>query len=268
MSSVALHRPARAPDQRRRRLRIPLLVLAVLGVSAWAAPHAARWVDRTVLLPVRDVKVDGTLRHVDRGELRSIVTRHLGRGLLGVDLGRLRGDLGRLPWVQDVAVRRVLPDTLLVHVTEHQPVARWNERQLLGADGRVFGVQASADFAHLPLLVGPHGTQRELHRVFEEFSPQLRAAGLQLARARMDARRSLRLTVSGDVHIELGRYALRERLARFLGVYRGLLRVDWPAIERVDLRYTNGLAVGWRSPHGGDTRGAGTDNAGAENEDA
>lgn len=201
----------------------------------------------TVFLPVRDVKVDGELRRVEAKQLQRVVMRHLTPGLLQIDMQALRSDLRSIAWVESVWVRRVPPSTLLIGVTEHEPVARWGGKQLLGRDGSIFEPPAIAgEFATLPLLAGPAEMQRELHAMYTRYAPWFRKLRLQLAEIELDERRSWRVTLADGVVIELGREQFVQRLQRFASLYSGPLRQEWETVKRIDLRYTHGVAVRWR----------------------
>lgn len=247
MSSVTFYRangPVSPRSIRRSALTTALLValLAVgLGAVAWLLHTPSR-----VFLPVHDVKVDGELQRVDTRALQQVVTRHLTPGLLQIDMRTLRAELRKLPWIEDVSVRRLLPSTLLIAVTEHEPVARWGRRQLLGRDGTVFEPHSTAEFATLPSLVGPPEMQRELHAVYKRYAPWFRKLQLQVAEIELDQRRSWRVTLTDGVVVELGRRQLAQRLQRFASLYTGPLLQEWENVRRVDLRYTNGVAVRWR----------------------
>ncbi len=247
MSSVTFYRangPVSPRSTRRSVLTTALLVVllaAGLGAIAWYL-HAPS----SVFLPVHNVKVDGELRHVDARTLQQVVTRHLTPGLLQIDLQALRTELRKVPWIEDVSVRRLLPGTLLIAVTEHEPVARWGRGQLLGRDGSVFEPRTTAEFAALPSLVGPAEMQRELHAVYERYAPWFRKLRLQVAEIELDQRRSWRVTLTDGVVVELGRRQLAQRLQRFASLYTGPLLQEWENVRRVDLRYTNGVAVRWR----------------------
>ncbi len=248
MSSVTLYRasgPVSPRSTRRTAVTTALLIvlLAVgLGAIAWYLRTPAM-----VFMPVHDVKVDGELRHVDARTLQQVVTRHLTPGLLQVDLQALRAEVRNIPWVEDVSVRRLLPSTLLLAVTEHEPVARWGRGQLLGRDGSVFEPpQTTAAFASLPSLVGPAEMQRELHAVYMRYAPWFKKLRLQVAEIELDQRRSWRVRLTDGVVLELGRTQLAQRLQRFASLYAGPLLLEWENVQRVDLRYTNGVAVRWR----------------------
>jgi hypothetical protein len=62
----------------------------------------------------------------------------------------------------------------------------------------------------------------------------------------MDERGSWRLVLGTGQEIRLGRRDIDERLYRFFDVVAPALAPDLARVEYVDLRYTNGFAVGWR----------------------
>jgi cell division protein FtsQ len=223
-----------------------MLCVALLAAGLWLIALYLR-TPATVFMPVHDVKVDGELRRVDAATLRQVVTRHLTPGLLQIDLDTLRDAVRDIAWVESASVRRLLPSTLLIAITEHEPVARWGRGQLLGRDGTIFEPpQTTAEFAALPSLIGPVEMQRELHAVYMRYAPWFVNLRLQLAEVELDQRRSWRVTLTDGVVVELGRDQFAQRLQRFASLYSGPLRQEWDNVRGIDLRYTNGVAVRWR----------------------
>jgi cell division protein FtsQ len=68
----------------------------------------------------------------------------------------------------------------------------------------------------------------------------------------VDERGAWRLVLRGGQEIRLGRRDIDERLYRFFHVVTPALTAVLPRVEYVDLRYTNGFAVGWRGGPPGD----------------
>ena len=58
------------------------------------------------IFPLREVKVDGKLAHVNREQIRLIVARHLKGNFFTLDLVRARDAFEKLPWAREVSVRR------------------------------------------------------------------------------------------------------------------------------------------------------------------
>jgi cell division protein FtsQ len=63
----------------------------------------------------------------------------------------------------------------------------------------------------------------------------------------MDERRSWQVKFTDDMQLQLGRAESEQRLARFIRVFEGPLASYRDQIQIVDMRYTNGLAVVWKT---------------------
>src|SRR5690606_32606291 len=98
----------------------------------------------------------------------------------------------------------------------------------------------------LPQLDGPPGSEQEVARRYLELRGPMAAAELELESLAMDARGSWLLKLAGGQEVRLGRRDVDQRLERFFGVAAAVLRDEFERVEYVDLRYTNGFAVGWR----------------------
>jgi cell division protein FtsQ len=73
------------------------------------------------LLRVDHIIVRGNER-LSKGEVLAVLNGLRGESLLGIDLDRWRTRLLASPWVRDAAVRRSLPSTVEVVVSERQPM--------------------------------------------------------------------------------------------------------------------------------------------------
>jgi cell division protein FtsQ len=77
--------------------------------------------------------------------------------ILAVGLDDLRQRIEATGWVKDAQVVRLLPDTLVIHVTPRAPAAVWQHLgalKVVDSDGRLIGGADPARFPELPLVVG------------------------------------------------------------------------------------------------------------------
>ena len=83
-------------------------------------------------------------------------------------------------------------------------------------------------------------------------------AGLRLTAMRLDARGAWEFDLANGVTVRLGRRQVDERFEKFMHTALKLVTQRGEDIVYVDMRYTNGFAIGWRSaaahdaPHEGD----------------
>jgi hypothetical protein len=88
---------------------------------AYSAYRGTDLVLHASALQVRRISVHGNVR-ISSGEVQSIVHGLRGSNILTADLPGYRRRLMQSPWVADVAMRRVLPSTVEVFVSERRPI--------------------------------------------------------------------------------------------------------------------------------------------------
>ena len=90
-------------------------------VLIYAVYRAFGLVVTAATLQVRHITVHGNVR-LSAGEVRTLVDGLRGTSILTADLAGYRRRLLESPWVGDVALRRVLPSTVEVFVSERRPL--------------------------------------------------------------------------------------------------------------------------------------------------
>jgi cell division protein FtsQ len=111
--------------------------------------------------------------------------------ILGLDLNAVRARIERVGWVKSVRVVRLLPDTLVIAVTQRPTVAVWQNRGRLNVvddHGVVIAEADPARFADLPLVVG-EGANANAAAILEELRRYPRVTQRMEALVRVDDRR-------------------------------------------------------------------------------
>ncbi|MGY8811959.1 MAG: cell division protein FtsQ/DivIB [Pseudomonadales bacterium] len=198
--------------------------------------------------PVALITVEGELEYIDHDAVQLVIKPYLHESFLGIDLDGLHADLLAMPWVADASVRRVWPDKLVIDLDEQLPIARWGDQALLNNEGKAFAPQDISRFAQLPQLDGPERAKRRVMRHYQQFSSLLRPQGMVVSKLELRDRGSWFLTTEDGMEVLLGRDNLVEKMQRFMTIEQMLLQDRRELIARVDLRYSNGMAVAWREP--------------------
>ena len=154
-------------------------------------------------------------------------------------LGAVREAGRRLPWVREVTVRRRFPDALEVRIEAHVALARWNDHQLVSAQGEVFSANHEGE---LPRLSGPEGAAPEMAREFPRIVRALEPMGIALSELRLSARGAWQVVLASGLVLELGRTDLAARLERFVEVWPRIASQESAPVY-ADLRYPNGFAL-------------------------
>ncbi len=223
-----------------RRLAVSAASLATLGMLAFGVVWA---LDQ----PIERIGVQGRFQRVSPLDVEQAVKRTVALdGLVSADLAAVRGAIEALPWVDSATVERAWPRALSIVVTEQVAAARWGDDGLVNARGELFVTDVRHIPTELPRLSGPRGTAQPVATRYLAIQGRLVEAGMRLTAVRLDERGAWELDLDNGVTVRLGRRQVDERFERFVAAALKLVAQRSAEISYIDMRYTNGFAVGWR----------------------
>lgn len=218
----------------------------ILGALLLFGVAACTWTGmRSDSAMAKRVYVAGTFDYASADRIARTAAPYLGVPFLDVDIGEIAAQLKTLPWLADFSVDRQWPDGVVIHVSEHRPVALWNGDQVLTADFTVITPVTAAQLPDLPRLGGPPGTGKRVYTRFKHMNHRLMMTSNRHIQAlTLDARGSWNATLDGGLVLRFGRAHLGARLRRFINY--ALTRIPTVLAEAgyVDLQYSDGFAVG------------------------
>ena len=232
-------RPTFVAEWRTYARRTALLVLLVGGLAAltWA-------LDR----PVRVISMDGAFQRVSPGQIEKALAPYARAGFMSADLDDIQRAVESLPWVEHARIQRRWPNSLHVTVIEQTAAARWGESGLLNTRGELFVRQATHVPAELPHLSGPEGSESQVAQRYLAVQGRMLEAGMRIAALRLDARGAWEMDLDSGVVVRLGRRDVDDRIERFIHTASQVISHRLNEITYVDMRYSNGFAIGWRNP--------------------
>jgi cell division protein FtsQ len=244
------------------------------GVARWVSWRAGRWTLAVVVvlyagyrgtslvlhataLQVRRITVHGNVR-ISSGEVQAIVDGLRGSSILTADLTGYRRRLMASPWVADVAMRRVLPSTVEVFVSERRPMGLCrlgSALYLIDPNGTLideFGPQY-AEF-DLPIIDGLVRAPNTGQPTIDEARAELAARVIEALSARKDIAQRISQIDVRDPHdavvllqddaalLHLGEEKFLERVQSYVDLAPAL-RQRVPDIDYVDLRFDERVYV-------------------------
>jgi len=243
-------RNRRREGERRPWLRLPRLDWRRLGISALAVAGILALLGLIGVAldqPIETIAIEGRFQRVAAVDVEQAVRRQLlGTGLVTVRLEAVRRAIEALPWVDSAAVQRAWPRGLRVSVVEQVAAARWGDSGLLNVRGELFTNDARHVPNELPRLSGPDGTETQVAQRYLAVEGRLVEGGMRLAAVRLDARGAWEFDLDNGVTVRFGRRQIDERCERFFSSALKLVAGRAQDIAYVDMRYTNGFAVGWK----------------------
>ncbi|MBM3771055.1 MAG: FtsQ-type POTRA domain-containing protein [Acidimicrobiia bacterium] len=266
-------RRAHVKPGRRRRWRVLLRYAGITGllllIVAFAAYRGSEVVMHARMLQIDRLVVTGNER-VPSAKVLEAVEGLKGQNLVWTNLEAWRGRLLKSPWVRDAALRRSLPSTVEIVVSERLPaiIARVDGRLFLVDDQGIiidhFGPRyASFD---LPLVDGIAVSQPGPGVQADQPRAALAARVVTSLRSNPDVAKRVsqidvadpynaHVTLTGDPAVlYLGDESFQQRVESYLQL-ADRLRETVPDIEYVDLRFGSRVFVGpVRSARGGVSR--------------
>lgn len=255
-------RRAHVKPARKRRWRAILRWAAVSGlvllVLSFVAYRGSAVVMHARMLQIDRLVVTGNER-VSSATLLEAVEGLKGENLVWTDLETWRGRLLQSPWVRDAALRRSLPSTVEIAVSERLPaiIARIEGRLFLVDDQGVVIDQYGPRYASFDLPIvdgvaaakpGP-GVQADLARsaLAARVVASLRSnpdVAKRVSQIDVADAHNAHVTLTGDSAVlYLGEEQFQQRIESYLQLAERV-RETVPDIEYVDMRFGNRVFVG------------------------
>lgn len=224
-----------------------LFTLLPIGVAIGGVLLLVLWSRYPERFPLRVIEVREELKKVKTEELSEAIAFHAAKGFFGLDVEAVQKKLGDLSWVANVSVRRVWPDRIVISIKERTPQALWEDSGILSTEGIVFYPDQETLPSGLPRFNGPIQRVKEMQQEYFVFLERLGALGLTITELNLTPDGVWQVGLDNGIKVILGKTALDERMGRFLLVYKDL-QAKRSEIVYLDLRYTNGMAIGWKKP--------------------
>jgi cell division protein FtsQ len=137
---------------------------AILLAVSVALLAGYRWLTTVNYFALQNAQVTGCSR-LSEEQIRQVAGLTPGINVLSLSMDRMRADLAREPWVDSVAVKRVLPGTIVIDVKEKSPsyLVQY-QGTLYYADevGRIIDKVEPGQFVSLPQIEVEAGMEKHL----------------------------------------------------------------------------------------------------------
>jgi cell division protein FtsQ len=231
--------PANGPTIARSHVITTVMVVTTLLIGY----VAVNW---TMDRPIDAVRINGAFQRVSAIQLQEALAPHVQTGFLSADLRAMRAELTRIPWIENASVRRRWPGSIEVRVTEQRPAACWGERGLLNLRGELFVEDVKHVPVELPRLAGPEGSEARVAARYFEIQQRLEQRGTAAVSLSLDARGAWEFQLKNGIRVRLGASVVDQRIDRFFVALDQVLFAQAEYVDYVDMRYTNGFAIGWK----------------------
>ncbi len=217
---------------------IPVLVIAAIS-------YARYWLNDKSNLTISNVEVIGELKYSDQKVIQQIIEPFVKTNLHLIDAHSLEEELEFEPWIKSIAITKRWPSELVVEITEQSPVAFWGEDRLLNHRGEIFDASLPEKKGVMPMLYHPEDKGLEMIQQYKQIQQWLQTTSAGVSEFHINARGSWKIRLTNGWLLEIGKVDQQKRIRRFLVAYKELTDKA-EKVKKIDLRYTNGLAVSWK----------------------
>lgn len=218
-------------------------IVLLAAMVPWATDRLLTAMDQQIVaVDVRGDFVGDSLIAVERS-----AGAWIGKSYFATDLAEIKAELEQRPWVASAAIKRVWPGRLEIDIREKKPLAYWTDGRLVSRSGELFSPPNPEVAGRLPRLAGPDARVRDVIAMARSMSDQLAGYGLGFAGLAVEQRGAWTLTLSNGIEVVLGRDQVEQRFERFITVYENRLAARVDEVSRIDVRYSNGVAVQWKA---------------------
>jgi len=235
------------------RIRTLLVVTVLLSALATGTVALTAWTRSAALFELDAIEFGGA-SHLSDQKALELISAQKGVNIFAIDLKAIEHDMEQDPRIQEVTIRRRLPSTIAVAITEREPVMLLGGPQLLALDdeGMVMPVGGAGLPLDIPVLTGVHpplepgsashhlGIQKglEIKRAVERVAPVLWDA---ISEINLSHPESPRLYLApGGTEVRLGGGDLDTQIQRLWIVLRDLVAKEI-IVRTLDLRFKDQL---------------------------
>ncbi len=200
--------------------------------------------------PIAQFEVSSVFVELEQKAVSKVLEPYIGQNFLSVDLREIQTALEGLAWVKSAVIKRQWPDAVAVEITEQVAVANWSHDSYINAQGDIFKPEHAVRSASRPLLIGPQDASKqdrsEMLDYIKRIAQSIEPYGLVADQLVLNERGAWTLGLKSGPMIELGADPDEFRLERSFKTFVSLDDEAKRMVERIDARYTNGVAVRWK----------------------
>lgn len=201
----------------------------------------------TQLFKINHISIEGQYTKINTKKVAKIMLPYLHTNLLTLDSYKLQQQLLTLPWVDSVKVHRHWPHELQIALSEKKAIALWYNHGLISQSGELFFPSKNTFPANLPEIDAPKDLIENSLSSLTTMDLALSTDNLSIAKLMVKQRDDISLVLKNGIKVLLGRDNQMERLQRFIDIFYKVFENRLNQVQYVDMRYTNGMAVKWRS---------------------
>ena len=204
--------------------------------------------DRNIYFPIKNISIESIIININKDDVFEKSKNYLdSKSFFNFKINILKKEIEEVPWVKSADIRRVYPGEIKIYIEEHIPIAIWNNESYMNNIGDIFFINNIKK--NLPILISNQSGNKIM---FEYFSLLLKYISdenfdIKIKKIEENDIRSLSAYLSSGIIVKFGSKDIRGKIRTFIKVYKTLNTSDLEKIRYIDMRYSNGFSIGWKS---------------------
>ncbi|MAW49428.1 MAG: hypothetical protein CMQ85_04935 [Gammaproteobacteria bacterium] len=223
-----------------------ILLLTIIIIIAFIIKN--NFNNEKIYFQITDITID--LKNIENSsvdDIREVAKKYVrSKSFFNVDINYLQSKIENIDWISSANIRRSYPNEIIIFVTEHIPIAIWNNKDYLNQYGEIF--TANKKNNKFPILISKNNKNKIIFEYLSLFSNDLIRHNIneKVVKIIEDDIRSISVILSSGITIKLGSKNVKEKIDIFFKVYQTLNSSDLSKMRYIDMRYSNGFSVGWK----------------------
>jgi cell division protein FtsQ len=204
--------------------------------------------DRDIYFPIKNISIESIIININKDDVFEKSKNYLdSKSFFNFKINILKKEIEKVSWVKSADIRRVYPGEIKIYIEEHIPIAIWNNESYMNNIGDIFFINNIKK--NLPILISNQSGNKIM---FEYFSLLLKYISdenfdIKIKKIEENDIRSLSAYLSSGIIVKFGSKDIRGKIRTFIKVYKTLNTSDLEKIRYIDMRYSNGFSIGWKS---------------------
>ena len=223
-----------------------ILLLTIIIIIAFIIKN--NFNNEKTYFQITDITID--LKNIENSsvdDIREVAKKYVrSKSFFNIDINYLQSKIENIDWISSANIRRSYPNEIIIFVTEHIPIAIWNNKDYLNQYGEIF--TANKKNNKFPILISKNNKNKIIFEYLSLFSNDLIRHNIneKVVKIIEDDIRSISVILSSGITIKLGSKNVKEKIDIFFKVYQTLNSSDLSKMRYIDMRYSNGFSVGWK----------------------
>ena len=193
------------------------------------------------------IKLSGKIVYTSGIEHKEKILHLLTPNFINISIGKIQNPLLKSSWISSVSVKRVCPNNLLIYLCEQIPLAKYSNRGVLTSTGELLYIQNVAKISHLPIFLARENKLKDMFYNYLILRKLLSPYAIKVHRLEIIPDQGWQAILNNGIILLFGQGELFDKLRRFSISYKYKLKEIIDKIHYIDLRYTNGIVIGWKT---------------------